>query len=325
MYSKDRSRNKRELHLNETSRANLSTLINDPGTSHIIISGEGEPFNNYPTLMELLALSKGDRYYQIITHGNWNGKNIYPQLAELHEHAKQHGDRYSMRFSFDSDHITQVGNERYKEILYVASQLNSHMLNVIIALRSLIEEKQQVRNTLRNYLHEMNISFKMIPESELDDAIVFPNGATVNVNYKNIVNPGKLYGRKAFPMIEYIESLERKYGKQFTFGNMAAKRAPNGLDLTVKPEGDVLFYGIEIQSFENIFQGKLDMKYYQDTVRNNPILHLLYTIPFKDILRRLSQNPKLAKELTDINNPFWVVKKFWREHRSELEHALQLK
>ena len=66
MYKTERKKNPLNLKLDELSKQNISNIMNNSKTERIIISGEGEPFNNFKVMMEILNLSKGNKKIQLI-------------------------------------------------------------------------------------------------------------------------------------------------------------------------------------------------------------------------------------------------------------------
>ena len=323
MYQRERTDEPSRLVLNTKGRENLDNLINDPNTAHIIISGQGEPFNNEETLKEILKLSRGGRYFQIITNGNWGDTDIWERLCEFNQIAQFFQDRYSIRISIDSYHADKLGSHAYSRFLEVASRMENKTPNISLAIRSLVEDKHFVRSLIMKLLDEMNITYEITQDSELDDELVV-GSSDVNITYKNLINPSAIGRDDAFPMFEYMLALERKYGKYFTFGNLAAWEAEKGLDLTISPDGDVYFYGIEIESFGNIFYDDLGMDYFAKLVAENKLLHSLYTIPFKEVLSKLSEYPEVEAEIQAINNPYWIIKSLFPAYKNEVETVLEL-
>ena len=59
-------------------------------------------------------------------------------------------------------------------------------------------------------------------------------------------------------MLGYIEAIESKVNKRFTFGSLNKEPQANGLDITVKPNGGVYLYGIENQRLGNIHFDRID-------------------------------------------------------------------
>lgn len=323
MYkSKKNAKDPKNMKLNPFAEENLSRLINKPETNHIIISGEGEPFNNEKAIQQILRLSKGNRYFQIITNGAWANKDLEEKIGEYEDIAGTFGDRYSFRISIDSFHIGKINPEVYLRFLRIATQHRRG--HVSLAIRSLLEEKAFIRRFVSELLNRANIPYKIEEDNCLDDEIFLPNNQ-VNLTYKNSVFPERAGIVKPFSIENYIFALEQKYQKVFTLGNLRTNGSHKGLDLTIKPDGKVLFYGHEVKSYGNIFSEEQNTNFFIERVQKDPLLRGLYTIPFMEILRRLSENPEIKKGIREINNPYWIIKLLYPKYRAQIESAIGLK
>lgn len=319
MYAKERQQSAQYLHIGNNTGRNLSNLINDNETVHIIISGEGEPFNNLQTIFDILRLSEGNRYFQIITNGFWIGQDLVDRLQALNEVAATNGDHYSLRVSIDSYHAARLQHKKYIEFFSAVAKYGAAMPHLSFAVRSLLEEKKFTRDLLSCLLKHIGIIFQIKSSTLLDDEIEFM-GSNINVTYKNLVWPKQT--RNTIPMEKYIRYLELKYEKPFTFGNMAAQRAKKGLDVTVKYNGDVFFYGIETNSVANISEDTVTTDTLKHYVVSNSFLYNLYTKPFLSILSHLRKEPEINEVLDAINNPYWVIKRLFITHRVQLIEAI---
>jgi hypothetical protein len=326
MYKTERGQGVRRLQLNDFAKQNLARLINHPETSHIILSAEGEPFNNEPAMEDIQMLSRGKRnYFQIITNGAWPQSQIRPRIKTLSRRAQKTGCDYSLRISLDSHHLEKVDKRNYAAFFEVFSGDKGATKGLSLAIRSLMEDRDLTRRTIFGLLEEKKIEYEAFTSSPLDEEIKFRNGNMVNVNYKNLVNPGVCNRTSNFPLEDYVAALEQKYGKTFTLGNLAAKRAEKGLDITIKPTGDVLFYGIEVENFGNIFKDEIDIDYFKRIVERNPLVNALYAAPFMHMINELSANPEIKRKIAKINNPYWVIKTLYPKYKPQIEEALKIK
>ena len=85
------------------------------------------------------------------------------------------------------------------------------------------------------------------------------------------------------------------------------KKTHSGLDVTIKPDGKVYYYGAENTSYGNINFDDISIETLVNNVKEIPLLTTLYTIPFKYILDKLSCS-ELDTIVKNINNPYWLVK-----------------
>ena len=94
---------------------------------------------------------------------------------------------------------------------------------------------------------------------------------------------------------------------------------PNGVGVTIKPSGDVYFYGIDNKLLANIHSDTVDMEFFKNIVRNNDFIKTLYTTPFLDLINIFSKNEDVKKLINDVNNPYWVIKELLAHDKSLLQ------
>lgn len=324
MYKAEIGETPKNLVLTRAAEKNLGTLINDPETAHVIVSGEGEPFNNEPALKGILGLSKGNRYFQIVTNGAWANADLTDRLRELDQMAESRGDRYGLRVSLDSFHAAKISRQKYARFFQVAS--GGQFQNLNLAVRSLLEEREFTRDFIRSVVEDADLSYALKADGELDDELILGK-QRVNITYKNLIHPDAMGIDKAFSIYDYIVALERKYKKTFTLGNLGTSGQHKGLDITVKPSGEVLFYGAELQSFGNIFNGneEVSISILKRAVHTDPLLKALYSKPFREALDELSRNSEISAEIKKINNPYWIVRDIYLRYKSEFDKAFGVK
>ena len=207
------------------------------------------------------------------------------------------GDRLSLRVSLDSFHRKALGDEIYQDVVSMSKIYSTKSIS--FAFRSLLEEKEKIRKFLRK------VTGKVPHQTSLLDDILNIGHSGINITYKNIVSPP--VGYCATSMRTYIDLLSEKYQKPFTIGSLAAKKTHSGLDVTIKPDGKVYYYGAENTSYGNINFDDISIETLVNNVKEIPLLTTLYTIPFKYILDKLSCS-ELDTIVKNINNPYWLVK-----------------
>lgn len=320
MY-KDKRDQPQNLKLDLISKKNLHSLINDAWVKYVTISGEGEPFKNMPTLKDILEISEGNKNFQIITNGNLPINSIKETLLYLNNIAKNKNDSYCIRISIDSYHSDKIDSKKYLKFIEVL--IKEGLSNTSLAFRSIFEDKDFIRDLMKSLLSNLEIDYRLVSPSELDDDIII-NDKKIHINYKNLVNPSKLNRKDVLDGINYMKIVSKKYGRPFTFGNLKTSEFEKGLDITIKPNGDVFFYGIEIKPFGNIFKEDFSMDYFIKVINEHPLLHALYSKNFERIVEKLCRNMEIKKKLEEINNPYWFIKYLYRYHKNELEKAIGL-
>jgi hypothetical protein len=321
MYKEERKNKPLNLKLNSFSKENLSRIINDSSTERIIISGEGEPFNNKEAVFEILSLSQGNKKIQILTNGLWildnHNEEIFNKLNSL---LKEKKDKYQIRISCDSFHIERIGVSSYKKIIEkVISELKNEENRIEICFRGILEEKEEILNTFKDKFleSENSITFKNISSLETD--VYIGNDLKLNFIFKNIIGSKKI--KKESTMNDYICSLEKIYNKPFTLGHLKTEK--NGMDITIKPNGDLFFYGAEIFPLFNIFKDEIDIKKLLNIVENNPILKILYSRPFLSIIKNLKKYEPFNKIISSVDNPYWIIKKMYALNKNKFEGLIK--
>ncbi len=265
MYKVERTGNPQDLKLNDFAKGNLDRLLNNPETKQIVISGEGEPFNNESVIADILNTLNDKKEIQVVTNGNWRNEIIDARLSRLNALASKSKNICNIRLSIDSFHLNKVKIDTYVKIFDSIINKDSYP-HVSLSVRSLIEEKELARKTIADILKRLNCSSTFKAISGLEDLFILPNNK-IEVVYKNLILP--LAGYAGNPSLtEYLSNLKQK-NNTFTFG---FDSDAEGLRLTIKPNGDIFFYGIEIQRFGNIFQDKLEIPHFKEIAKSHPLI-----------------------------------------------------
>ena len=80
------------------------------------------------------------------------------------------------------------------------------------------------------------------------------------------------------------------------------------MGITIKPNGDVYFYGIDSKILANIHFDTLDINFFKEIVKTDKLINTLYTIPFMNHMDKISINDDIEKLINNANNPYWVIK-----------------
>ena len=294
--------NKTHLYLSEKAKKNLDTLVNDPSVKRISISGEGEPLNNISVLYDILNLSKGGKKFEFITSGYLRYNKLLNVFKKIDEIVTRNGDTCNIRLSSDSHHIKQIKNLPHGKSIYDFS--NNKFKNLDLSFRSIDPDKEFTREYLSNQALTFGYHAKIIINNELEDTI-YINDKEYRIDYKNLVFPDGFYD-KYLTMWEYIAQIESKHEKQFTFGSLG--KGNNGLDVTIKPNGDLFLYGIDNIVIANIHNDSINFNKIENALLENDLMRDLYTVPFKDVIYNLGDKDYIDEIIEKVNNPYWLLK-----------------
>lgn len=295
------------MELSVLARKNLSALINSPDVKRISVSGEGEPLNNAKVFHEILRLSEGGKCFEFITSGFLPHDKMFEFYETTNQIVLNHGDTCNIRLSTDSHHIERVKWRAHGFSLnYLRSQCPS---GLSFSFRSIDTDRNFAREYLVSELARWDIHATIEPLNVLEDALV-TDSDSFSIDYKNLVHPAGNTPDNYLNMFDYIKAVESKVHKKFTFGSMNKLPLSNGIDLTVKPNGDVFLYGIENKRLANINLDQLRWEYLATYIRDTPLVRELYTQPLVHLLEKLDDKELVATVLAKANNPYWIVKEF---------------
>ncbi|EGQ8499620.1 4Fe-4S cluster-binding domain-containing protein [Vibrio parahaemolyticus] len=298
---------KSHLKLSSKAITNLSRLINDPEVKRISVSGEGEPLNNIQVFYQILALSKGNRKFEFITSGYLEYKKLRNALDEIDRIVSVNGDECNIRLSSDSHHIPKLKHQPhgkcirdFKEGVYD---------NLTLSFRSIDPDREFTRQYLIDQAQDFGFNAEIKVTGDLED-VVHVEGTEFRVDYKNLVKPNGMYDNY-LSMWQYIQCIEDKVGKPFTLGSLNIQE--NGLDVTIKPNGDVFLYGLEIRCLGNIHTDQISYKLIKDVLLSNEVMRKLYEEPFRDVIFTFGDRTVIDKAVEKVNNPYWLMKEIYTE------------
>lgn len=293
------------MSLSERARENMRALINDPAVKRITISGEGEPLNNIATFHEILGLSCGGRVFEFITSGFLPHDKLEAFYEKTNAILLTNGDTCNIRLSSDSYHIEKVRHKAHGFSVQYKRQHRPAALT--FSFRSVDTDKEFTRSFLIEQIALRGIDARIVETSLLHDDVIAEMG-TFGIEYKNHVHPRNLPKGSYLDLYRYIEAIEARYGKRFTLGSMNKAPARNGMDVTVKPNGAVHFYGAETVLLGNIHSDTIIWDELQFALGNNPLLELLYETPLVDLLKKIEDEPGAQAAISRANNPYWLIK-----------------
>lgn len=317
MYRPEHNSFQADLVLNAHAMQCLREFFNDAAVDNIIISGEGEPFKNEDVMYDLLGLSGGGRVFQILTSGAWDNK--LQRLERLERLAHKCGDQYVLRLSIDRHHLARIPRSHYQEILELCTA--GRFGHLSLAVRSLVEDRDLVRSLIHEMLDSLDVRHRIHSPTLLDDDVLLSDGR-IPVTYKSTVYPGRADVLDPFPLVEYVHALERKHGRAFTLGNLRARGDQTGLDIAIKPDGRVFFYGAEFRPFGNVLYDSIDFDMLAQSVDEHPWLRTLYTRPFLTLLEEFTREAEAARLIHAVNNPYWIVRSLYPQWSTLLDDVL---
>ncbi len=306
------------MELSSQARENLRALINAPDVKRISISGEGEPLNNARVFHEILDLSQGGKCFEFITSGFFPHEKMAEFYNTTNHILVSRGDTCNIRLSSDSHHLDKV---KWRAHGFSVDYLRQHRpAGLSLSFRSIDTDREFTRNYLREELARWGIDASVVPGNALDDTLLI-GAERFSIDYKNLVHPAADTPSGYLDLHGYIAAIEARVNKRFTFGSLNPPPHANGMDLTVKPNGDVYLYGIEYQRLGNIHFDRIGWEQVASHIRETPLLLALYSQPLKDLLARLDGLDLVHTILRKVNNPYWLVKEM-ANHKGLLERMV---
>ncbi len=317
MYA-DKHKSGISMELSPRANENLALLINSPDVKRISVSGEGEPLNNFQVFHQVLALSRGGKAFEFITSGFFPHDKLEAFYERTHTQVKANGDTCNIRLSSDSHHIEKIRHRPHG--FSIAYLQNRKTEGLTFSFRSIDTDRAFTQGYLVEELSRWGLDAKIETRGALEDVLIV-NDQAYGVDYKNLVHPALGTPPGYLDMKGYISAIESKTLKPFTLGSINKEPQENGMDVTIKPNGDVFFYGIENERVGNFHIDEIDWEQLSRHVAQTPLIRALYTRPFIDLVDWLEDDELTQSILTTVNNPYWVVKAMTR-HDGLLEKMI---
>lgn len=295
MYASLHGNKKRFLSLNSESRVNLSRLINDAALERLAISGLGEPLFTPEGIMEVLGLldPQCTASIEIITSAKLPYTRFVTVLDKISEILAHYGRSAQIRISVDTFHDEAIDLDPIPMILKVG--LKNHWDNISFSFRGLISERMWLFGKICRYADSL--------------------GYAARVKQKSIMRAEIEIGKNNFPCLfqdhvtsnhgahlglsNYLSILEEDRNGPFIFGNPAS---PGGLDVAIKPDGSLKFYGCEFFNAGTIYSKILSWKTLEEWRDEDPLLRVLHNVP----LRRVIKTLPFEVDDIGINSPYWL-------------------
>jgi len=319
MYA-DKHTIKDRLVLTRKSKGNISKLINHREIKRVSISGEGEPLNNIKAFKEILRLSKGGIAFEFITSGFIPHDKLIKLYEDINQIIIENGDTCNIRLSADSYHIAKIEHKPHG--ISIKYYLDNNLKNMTFSFRSIDTDKKFTRKYLQEELESLKLRSAIKIKNSLEDFITVGNNK-FQIDYKNLVKPSFLQNTKYMTLSEYVTAKEKNLGKPFTLGNINKPPLSNGMGITIKPNGDVFFYGIESNYLANIHSDDININYFKNLVKNNKLIKTLYTTPFMELMDKISINENIKKLINETNNPYWIIKEIIKNDKTILNRIVK--
>lgn len=304
MYA-DKHKSGVSMQLSDCAKDNLTSLINSSNVKRISVSGEGEPLNNFRAFHEILKLSNGGKAFEFITSGFFPHDKLESFYEETNSIVSSNGDTCNIRLSADHHHIDKILHRPHGfSIQYL---FNKKPDSLTFSFRSIDTDRDFTQSYLVNELEKWSLSAKIEISSVLEDVVVV-EGQRFSIDYKNLVHPAPSTPAGYLDLQGYIEAIENKVGKRFTLGSLNKSPQVNGIDLTIKPNGDVFLYGVECDLLGNIHKDRFCWNDVALYIESNPLVRTLYTQPFADLMSQFSDNQTVQNLIHKVNNPYWLIK-----------------
>jgi len=304
--------------LSDQAATNLASLINSPDIKRVSVSGEGEPLNNVKAFHEILSLSHGGRQFEFITSGFLPHDKLAAFYDQTNELLIAKGDVCNIRLSSDHHHIERILHKPHGfSISYLRSRRPK---GLTFSFRSVDTDRSFTRKYLVGEIAQCGLSASVESRSKLEDVLTV-EGETFGIDYKNLVHPAPYAPAEYLDLQNYIRAIEEKVEKRFTLGSLNKPPLVNGIDLTVKPNGDVFFYGIENEYLGNIHADRISWARLARHICETPLVRALYTQPFADLIGQLSDDRVAQSIIKEVNNPYWLIKKM-ANHEGLLERMI---
>jgi len=309
-----------ELNIKGKTKENIERLISK--AYKIGISGQGEPLLNQKAIFDILNIKGSNRSFGIISSANIPEKELILFLKKIKKIIKKNNDTCKIRISLDRFHLPKLKYHNFIPLIKFFIKENKEKSPLKISFRSITTDKKYVKNYISKKLDNENINFVWKDIDSLKSEVII-NNFIFEVEYQNIIGLPNEKTKDIFSIEEYITLLERKLKRKFTLGNIFIKGKP-GLDITINPNGEVLFYGLECEKIGNLKYDHITYQKVSNFIKNNPFYSTFIKIPLKDIIKELKKDKELASLINNVNNPYWIVRNLYENYKDKLIKNIKL-
>ncbi|MCK5224913.1 hypothetical protein KAR04_09075 [Candidatus Calescamantes bacterium] len=312
MYSD--KRNNTNININNTVLGNIRYLLSK--ANRVGISGEGEPIYNSKAVVDIFQAGN-DCLYDFTTGLNYNFLLLSNLVTELVRHSNN--KKFRIRVSIDRFHESSLQKYNIPKLLDLVNSIPNE--NIEIGFRSITSDIQFCNNYFYKLCIKNSIQYGGISLDNLKGFVKL-NRLQYPIDFQNIVNPDKIGLRDLYSIEEYIKILEKRMCKNFTLGGLEGRGRP-GFDITIRPNGDVYFYGIETSIIGNVYKETIDSRLMNNFIKSESYIIKLLTIPFSEILLKLRKDLEFSSVINSTNNPYWIVKSLYKIDSTKLKYLLE--
>ncbi len=305
MYKNER-KNGNSLILNDLSKKNIKSIINHDNILKTVISGEGEPLNNMGTVFEIFSLSNGNNIFEFITSAYISPKKLNYFFLKIDNILIKNHDFCNIRISIDRYHVSKIHPKSYEYILLAIK--NKYFKNLKFSFRSVDTDRLFIRDYINKIINKQKISIVNIIEDVFLDLFIIDENNQISIEYKNLVMPYNVNSKDYMSIYEYVQLKSSKNKRPFTLGNQIESCVKNGLDITIKPNGNIIFYGVDSEIIGNINEQTITLQDIQNFCKNNKLIKFLRSYPMEKLLNNISNNEELRSIVDFSNNPYWIIK-----------------
>jgi len=260
----------------------------------------------WKSILELLRRPGKDRIFEIITSAFWPYSRLDLFLKEVADIVRTNGDVCNLRVSVDEFHDAKVKHDNTSALLsrFLGSNEDGPLT---LGFRSITGQEEYVRKKF----HDATLALGKTCNWQNDDPLrhtLSIDGTNYLVEYKNVVNPNRSELLDPCPLDKYIRILEERYSRPFTLGSLEYTDKNPGFDITVNPNGDVVFYGMESAVIGNINEQLVDYSRIAEFFQSSELCRTLYRKPFSEILSVLRRDIGLRALVEEVNNPYWIIR-----------------
>tara|TARA_Y100000310_G_scaffold305920_1_gene346609 strand:- start:1991 stop:3001 length:1011 start_codon:yes stop_codon:yes gene_type:complete len=304
-----------DLDIRGKAKANIEALTAD--CYKIGISGQGEPLLNQKAILDVLSLPGANRRFDIMTSGNIPTSEFSDFMLRINDVAAHNNDHCNVYLSIDEYHIDRLQHENLANAIDLCLQEDLRFVDV--AIRSITTNKQFVREYVEDTLGS-NHSLCWSKETPLRHVVAIDN-YKVGVHFRNIVGSPERAANDLYSVEKYISLLERNAGRPFKFGSLATSDRV-GLNITIDPNGDVFFYGLEFEPLGNIYRDTLDQSTIKTSLVENELYSILLQVPFLDVLAVLREDPQMSDLIDKVNSPYWIIRSLHAANPKKLREGI---
>lgn len=293
-----------DLKLGPRELESIDSLIE--GSQKICFSGEGETLMAWRSILTLLARPGTGRIFEIISSAFWPKGRLMEFLDEVDAITSSNGDYCNFRVSIDRFHGAKVKHNNLAPLIQRFLGLASGSPQTL-GFRSITGEEDYVKTELNQAAESLGLAPSWTQKDELRYKFHL-DGHSFGVEFKNVVWPSQSGLIDPCPLPTYISILTRRYNRSFTLGSLEYTKKSPGFDITLNPNGDVVFYGMENEVVGNISREKVDYEAIAEHFDQSKICQTMYTQSFLDFLDVAKKDPEVVDLIEKVNNPYWVIR-----------------